>query len=139
MDYNNNNDKHSQNPEHQNSNHYYETPNQNQRPYERYQSQTNDNSTSSQNQIPYIQPPNYSNQPDTFPAVSILDWVLSYLALTIPCVNIVMLCIWAFSSNTNPSKQNWARAMFIMIVIGIVLGIAFSSLIASLLTNAMYY
>ena len=42
--------------------------------------------------------------------VSFGDWMLTMLLLVIPIVNIVMLFVWAFGSNTNPSKSNWAKA-----------------------------
>ncbi len=114
-----------------------ETPKQ--RPYEQYQQNMgNSPPPSTPNQIPYIQNPNYNNPP-SIPPVSLGEWLLSYLMLAIPCVNIVMLCIWAFSSNTNPSKQNWARAMFVVMIIGVVLGVVFFSAIMSMLANSYYY
>lgn len=52
--------------------------------------------------------------------ISIGDWMLTYLLLIIPIVNIVLLFVWAFGSNTHPSKANWAKANLIWILIVIV-------------------
>ena len=45
------------------------------------------------------------------------DWLLTYLTLVIPIVNIVMPFIWAFSSNTNVHKSTWAKALLIWFAI----------------------
>jgi len=47
--------------------------------------------------------------------VPVWDWILTFILTSIPLVNIVMLFIWAFNSNTNPSKANWAKAVLILI------------------------
>ncbi|NCC71966.1 MAG: hypothetical protein EOM06_01095 [Sphingobacteriia bacterium] len=60
------------------------------------------------------------------PAVTTGDWVLTMLITAIPIVGIIMLFVWAFSSGTNPSKANWAKAALIWMVIGIVIVILFS-------------
>mgnify|MGYP000745778777 CR=1 FL=1 len=53
--------------------------------------------------------------------VSTGDWIVTLIISMIPLVNIVMLLVWAFGSNTNPSKANWAKAylVFIAILIGL--------------------
>jgi len=53
--------------------------------------------------------------------VSVGEWVLTYLILCVPIVNIVMLFVWAFGSSTNPSKANWAKASLIWFAIAFVL------------------
>jgi hypothetical protein len=42
-----------------------------------------------------------------------------------PIVNVVMFFVWAFGSNTNASKANWAKASLIWMLIGIVLSFLF--------------
>ncbi len=54
--------------------------------------------------------------------VSVTDWLITYLIMAIPLVNIVMAFIWAFGENTKPSKANWAKAMLIISLIALVLG-----------------
>ncbi len=54
------------------------------------------------------------------------DWVITILITAIPFVGLIMLFVWAFGSNSNhPSKINWAKAMLLWYLIGIVLMIIF--------------
>ncbi|MDQ1350299.1 MAG: hypothetical protein QG657_600 [Acidobacteriota bacterium] len=53
--------------------------------------------------------------------VSLGEWMITMLIAAIPLVNIIMLFVWGFGSNTNPSKANWAKATLIWCVIAIVL------------------
>ncbi len=55
--------------------------------------------------------------------VSVGDWVVTIIISIIPLVNIVMLIVWAFGSNTNPSKANWAKAYLAFVAIFFVLGV----------------
>ncbi|MCR5675303.1 MAG: zinc-ribbon domain-containing protein [Lachnospiraceae bacterium] len=65
--------------------------------------------------------------------IGIGDWFLTILLLMIPIVNIIMLFIWAFSSETPTTKSNFAKAQLIWAGIGIVLSILFSAVIVSAL------
>ena len=56
--------------------------------------------------------------------VSVNEWLLKNLFLMIPLVNIVMTLVWAFSSNTNPNKANYFKAVLILFVIYLVLVVA---------------
>ncbi|HFC8509940.1 TPA: hypothetical protein ACFP4I_000881 [Neisseria subflava] len=51
------------------------------------------------------------------PVVSIKEWLLTNLILMIPLVNIVMMLVWAFGSNTNPNKANYFKATLILFAI----------------------
>lgn len=53
--------------------------------------------------------------------VTTKEWIITMLILLIPVVNIVMTFIWAFGSNTKPSKANYFKASIIFWLIGIVL------------------
>lgn len=53
--------------------------------------------------------------------VTTREWVLTYLIMIIPVVNLVMLFVWAFGANENPNKANWAKAHLIWIAISLVL------------------
>ncbi len=141
MDQNNYNSNNNQNPEHASQS--------KSRPYEQYQSNynqegsnnmyqqeqsSNEGSYTNQrpvNEIPYIHNPNYNQQP-SIPPVSFLDWLGSFLAMCVPCLNIILLIFWAVSSNTNPSKQNYARAILALIPISFILVIILSFALASL-------
>ena len=56
--------------------------------------------------------------------VSMGEWFVTGLLMCIPVVNIVMIFVWAFSSNTKPSKANFFRLYLILAVIGIAISIA---------------
>ncbi len=45
--------------------------------------------------------------------VSVGDWMLTYLLMCIPLVNIIMLLVWAFGGGAPESKSNWAKASLI--------------------------
>ncbi|OFO29245.1 hypothetical protein HMPREF3052_03920 [Neisseria sp. HMSC056A03] len=51
------------------------------------------------------------------PVVSVKEWLLTNLIMMIPLVNIVMMLVWAFSSNTNPNKANYFKAALILFAI----------------------
>lgn len=61
--------------------------------------------------------------------VSFLDFLASYGLFFIPfagwLVFIIMLFIWAFSSNTPVSKKNWARATLIFIGVLLVFSVLY--------------
>lgn len=47
------------------------------------------------------------------------DWFITILVTAIPIVGIIMLLVWAFGSNININKANWAKATLIWMVVGI--------------------
>jgi len=75
--------------------------------------------------------------------VTIGDWLLTNLIMIIPLVNIILLFVWAFDSNTKPSKKNWARAALLWIaicfVIMIMFVIVFGAALAGFLSHAGGY
>ena len=75
--------------------------------------------------------PNAANNPyisndNSSQTVSVGEWIVTFILMIIPIVNIIMLLVWAFSSGTTLSKKNWAKAELILILISIVLGVIFS-------------
>ncbi len=89
-------------------------------------------------QAPYAAPqpvPQYAPQPsyyagpaaqDTRP-LTVGDYIVMMLVSGIPLIGFIMILVWAFGSQTNLNKKNYARAMLIMMVIGIVLYILFAA------------
>lgn len=55
--------------------------------------------------------------------VTVKQWLLTLLLMAIPIVNIVLLFVWAFDSDTNPSKKNFAKAYLIFFAILLVIWI----------------
>ena len=55
------------------------------------------------------------------PIVSVKEWLITNLIMMIPLVNIVMMLVWAFGSNTNPNKANYFKAALILFAIEMVI------------------
>jgi len=54
------------------------------------------------------------------PQMSIGSWIITFILLAIPLVNIIMLFVWAFDATSE--RRNFARAY--LIIFGIVLVLA---------------
>ena len=67
-------------------------------------------------------PPNATPiEPDTTP-MTMGNWLVTMLLLCIPCVNIVLLFVWAFGDKTgNVNRKNFAKAQ--LVIMGVVLAI----------------
>ncbi|MCU7496237.1 MAG: hypothetical protein HF314_16140 [Ignavibacteria bacterium] len=55
------------------------------------------------------------------PTVTTGDWFLTLFITAIPLIGLIMLFVWAFGGGANENKSNWAKAMLLWILIGIVL------------------
>ena len=77
------------------------------------------------------------------PKISVGDWMTTLLISAIPFVNIIMIFVWAFGSNTNPNKSNWAKAaliwLLIVIVLCVVLIVIFGAFFMSFINNQPDY
>ncbi len=51
------------------------------------------------------------------------DWMIILLLISIPVINIIMLFVWALSSDTNETKSNFAKAVLMWFVVIIILWI----------------
>ncbi|MEI7026804.1 hypothetical protein [Paenibacillus sp. y28] len=71
----------------------------------------------------------------TAPVLTVKDWFITYLITFIPIVNIIMLFVWGFGGDTNPSKANWAKAALLWLLISIVVSIIFYVVFAVLLAG----
>lgn len=56
--------------------------------------------------------------------VTFRDWMVTYLLLCIPVVNIVLLLVWAFGDSVQESKTNWAKALLVWMLIGTIIPLA---------------
>lgn len=52
------------------------------------------------------------------PPVNTGDWFITILITNIPLIGLVMLIVWAFDSEGNPNKANWAKAKLIWYLLG---------------------
>ena len=105
-------------------------PNQNQQPIQnQYQNQY-----ANQQQNPNYATNYVSN--NNSKTVSVGDWIITFIIMAIPFVNIIMLLVWAFGNNTPKSKANWAKAGLIFYLIAIILAIIFYGSIIALIASA---
>lgn len=66
-----------------------------------------------------------SNQMDPNKSVMTMgEWLVTLLVMLVPCVNIIMMFVWAFG-NGNENRKNFCRANLIMQLIWGVIGIIF--------------
>jgi len=69
--------------------------------------------------------------------MSVKDWLITLLLMSIPLVGFVLLFVYAFGSSENVNKQNWAKAQLIFIAIIIGLMIVFFSIFGAIFASAM--
>ena len=60
------------------------------------------------------------------------DWMIILLLISIPVINIIMLFVWALSSDTNETKSNFAKATLMWFVVIIILWVLFFASLASI-------
>lgn len=73
-------------------------------------------------QQPYPQQ-SYQQQLDLEEPVKVSEWIVTWLILMIPCVNLVMMFVWAFSKTEKKSKSNFFKAY--LIFMGIIFALYF--------------
>ncbi len=74
--------------------------------------------------------------------VTVGEWMISLLLTAIPCVNLIMLLVWAFGGGAKKSKSNWAKASLIFVLISLAISLIFGIImgIAGVgIVNQMYY
>jgi len=69
--------------------------------------------------------------------MSVKDWLITLLLMAIPVVGIVLLFVYAFGSNENENKKNWAKAQLIMLAIVFALVIFILIIFGSIFAAAM--
>ena len=74
-------------------------------------------SGNSANEWAYEHPPTPSDE--AIAVLSTKDWFIIYLIMCIPCVNIILGLVWAFSSTGNLNRRNFARGWLIVSLIGV--------------------
>ena len=55
--------------------------------------------------------------------ITLGNWIVTFIIMAIPFLNIIMPIIWAFGSSTHPSKKTYAQAMLIFFGILFLIGI----------------
>jgi len=65
------------------------------------------------------------NQPEQSNLISPQKWALYVFVAGLPFIGIIMLLVWAFGSDPNYTRRNWAKGMLLLYVIMIILSIIF--------------
>lgn len=55
--------------------------------------------------------------------LSVGDWIITFILLAIPLVNIIAVFVWALSASTHPSKKSYAQALIIVFIVMMALAI----------------
>jgi hypothetical protein len=55
--------------------------------------------------------------------VSVGNWIITFIILGIPPVNLIMLIIWALGGTAHPSKKTFAQAFFVLLGIWFCIGL----------------
>lgn len=93
-------------------------------------------------QAPYQQTSYQGSNTELEEPVTFGEWMITMLVMMIPCVNIVMMFVWAFG-NGKKSKSNYFKAALVWALIGIVISILFmvifGATFAGIMNSAAYY
>lgn len=94
---------------------------------DRHSSPTAQPSRAGANPAPrYHSAPSPSIEAPSYKPMTIGDWIITWLILLIPVVNIVMPFVWAFGSDTQRSKKTFFQAILMMTVVSVGLVFVFS-------------
>jgi len=84
----------------------------------------------------YQQPPAQPyTSPQQWPHMKIGNWMITMLLMVIPIVNIILMFMWAFGSNVNPSKKSYFQASLIYAAIGVLFSIILWGALASFIAT----
>ncbi|MEA4816420.1 MAG: zinc-ribbon domain-containing protein [Lachnospiraceae bacterium] len=97
-----------------------------------YYTRPDDNPYASTQYNPYSAPANAINS-----VLSVGNYMLMFILMYIPVVNIILLFVWSFGKNANPNKRNFARAALILGAIGLILWVLAGGVIMGTLQGIM--
>lgn len=62
-------------------------------------------------------------------------WVLDTFLVCIPIVGLILLIVWSVTEQPDLSKQRWARATLLWMIIGIIAGVVFTVIFGALMVG----
>ena len=80
----------------------------------------------------------YGSGMDTSP-MSMGDWVLTILALCIPCAGIVLYFVWAFGKSGNINRRNYCRASLAITGVFLAIYLIFIAIFGLAFFNSIRY
>ena len=57
--------------------------------------------------------------------MSYKNWALNIFLASLPIIGLILVLIWAFDSNTDINKKNWAKGMLFLMVIYFIIAMLF--------------
>lgn len=69
--------------------------------------------------------------------MTMTEWLVTLIVAAIPCINIIMLFVWAFGSTGNVNRRNFCRAQLIIMAAGIVLAMFSWGILGSILYSVI--
>lgn len=64
--------------------------------------------------------------------MTLKNWLIFFVIMIIPIVNIVMLIVWAFKRNVNRSKKTYCQAS---LIVGVLVGIVYVLFLMPMIMN----
>ncbi len=55
--------------------------------------------------------------------VSVGNWIITFIILGIPLINLIMLIVWALGGTPHPSKKTFAQAFFVLLGISLCISV----------------
>jgi len=105
--------------------------------------QSNQNQPYYQQQYQQTPAPQQQAPPAQWPPMRVGEWIVAMLLMCIPIANIILMFMWAFGSNVNPSKKSYFQATLIIAAISflfsILISILFAAALASVFSDLLYY
>lgn len=79
------------------------------------------------------------NVPENERVMSVKEWVITFLIMMVPVVNLVMYFVWAFGSEGNLNRKNWAKANLLImgVCIGLYLSVFFLLMIVAFIATSV--
>ncbi len=90
-----------------------------------YQQQPQYQQPQTSQQMTYNQQVSYQKKNNLYPPMKMGEWMLTMFLAGIPLVGFILMLVWAFGSDTNPSKSAWAKAALLWGVIITVIYVIF--------------
>lgn len=66
-----------------------------------------------------------STSQQQFKIMTTKEWALTIFLASLPIVGFILVLVWAFDSNTDLQKKNWARGSLLLMLIYFVLAMLF--------------
>lgn len=83
--------------------------------------------------------PQGTNIPPEYAPISMWGYFGYQILFAIPCIGIILLCVFAFGGTQNINLKNFARSYFCSLIIGLVLLLIFWTSVMSMIGGAAYY